>query len=87
MVSAHLTLDSHFTVGPINRRLFGGFVEHLGRCVNDGIYEPGHPKADADGFGTDVIDLVRELGVTTVRYPGDNFVSAFPCMGTTYGVA
>lgn len=77
MISAHLTLDPHFTVGPINRRLFGGFVEHLGRCVYDGIYEPGHPKADADGFRTDVIDLVRELGVTTVRYPGGNFVSGF----------
>nr|WP_274637035.1 alpha-N-arabinofuranosidase [Microbacterium bovistercoris] len=77
MIRAHLTIDPHFTVGPINRRLFGSFVEHLGRCVYDGIYEPGHESADADGFRTDVIDLVRELGVSTIRYPGGNFVSGY----------
>ncbi|WP_213816865.1 alpha-N-arabinofuranosidase [Glaciihabitans sp. dw_435] len=77
MRTAHLTLDPHFTVGAVNRRLFGSFVEHLGRCVYDGIYEPGHPTADADGFREDVIDLVRELGVSTIRYPGGNFVSGF----------
>ena len=77
MVKARLTIDPHFTVGPVNPRLFGGFVEHLGRCVYDGIYEPRHPSADADGFRTDVIDLVKELGVSTIRYPGGNFVSGF----------
>ena len=77
MVNARLTIDPHFTVGPVNPRLFGSFVEHLGRCVYDGIYEPGHPSADADGFRTDVIDLVKELGVSTIRYPGGNFVSGF----------
>ncbi|KRB36705.1 alpha-N-arabinofuranosidase [Microbacterium sp. Root180] len=77
MISAHLTIDPHFTIGPINRRLFGSFVEHLGRCVYDGIYEPGHESADEEGFRTDVIDLVRELGVSTIRYPGGNFVSGY----------
>jgi alpha-N-arabinofuranosidase len=77
MPEAQLTLDPHFTVGTVHRRLFGSFVEHLGRCVYDGIYEPGHPSADTDGFRTDVIELVRELGVSTVRYPGGNFVSGF----------
>ena len=77
MPQAHLTLDPHFTVGAVNRRVFGSFVEHLGRCVYDGIYEPGHPSADAEGFRADVIELVKELGVTTVRYPGGNFVSGF----------
>jgi alpha-L-arabinofuranosidase len=77
MITARLTVDPHFEVGPINRRLFGSFVEHLGRCVYDGIYEPGHPTADAEGFRQDVIELVRELGVSTVRYPGGNFVSGF----------
>ena len=77
MPSAQLTLDPHFTVGVVHRRLFGSFVEHLGRCVYDGIYEPGHPSADTDGFRTDVIELVRELGVSTIRYPGGNFVSGF----------
>ena len=77
MTTARLTIDPHFSVGPIRRRLFGGFVEHLGRHVYDGIYEPGHHSADADGFRTDVIDLVKELGVSTIRYPGGNFVSGF----------
>ncbi|MBW9120792.1 alpha-N-arabinofuranosidase [Microbacterium trichothecenolyticum] len=77
MPSAHLTVDPHFSVGPIQRRLFGGFVEHLGRHVYDGIYEPGHPTADACGFRADVVDLVKELGVSTIRYPGGNFVSGF----------
>ena len=77
MSSARLTIDPHFSVGPINRRIFGSFVEHLGRCVYDGIYEPGHPTADDEGFRQDVIDLVKELGVSTIRYPGGNFVSGF----------
>lgn len=63
--------------GDVNPRLFGSFVEHLGRCVYSGIYEPGHPSADEHGFRRDVLDLVRELGVTTVRYPGGNFVSGY----------
>lgn len=77
MTSARLTIDPDFAVGPINRRLFGSFVEHLGRCVYDGLYEPGHPLADEEGFRTDVIELVKELGVSTIRYPGGNFVSGF----------
>jgi alpha-N-arabinofuranosidase len=77
MPNAHLTLDPHFTVGDVNRRIFGSFVEHLGRCVYDGIYEPEHPTADTDGFREDVLELVRELGVSTIRYPGGNFVSGF----------
>ena len=77
MPTARLTIDPHFSVGSINRRLFGSFVEHLGRCVYDGLYEPGHPTADNEGFRQDVIELVKELGVTTIRYPGGNFVSGF----------
>lgn len=74
---AHLTVDPHFAIGPIRRKLFGGFVEHLGRHVYDGIHEPAHASADDEGFRTDVIDLVKELGVDTIRYPGGNFVSGF----------
>lgn len=74
---ARLVLDGDSKVGPIDDRLFGALVEHLGRCVYGGIYEPKHPSADADGFRTDVIELVKELGITTVRYPGGNFVSGF----------
>lgn len=74
---ARLTVDLASTIGPIQRRLFGGFVEHLGRHVYDGIYERGHPSAGDDGFRSDVVELVRELGVSTIRYPGGNFVSGF----------
>jgi len=77
MTEVRLAVDPDQAIGTIDRRLFGSFVEHLGRCVYDGIYEPGHPAADADGFRTDVMDLVRELGVTTIRYPGGNFVSGY----------
>jgi alpha-L-arabinofuranosidase len=77
MLTARLTIDPHFTVGSVNRRLFGAFVEHLGRCVYDGIYEPAHETADAEGFRGDVIELVKELGVSAIRYPGGNFVSGF----------
>ncbi|MFG3438485.1 alpha-N-arabinofuranosidase [Nonomuraea sp. NPDC047897] len=75
--TARLTLDPDFRVGPVEPRLFGSFVEHMGRCVYTGVYEPGHPLADADGLRTDVLRLVRELGVTVVRYPGGNFVSNY----------
>lgn len=77
MIKAQIHLDPEFKIGSINRRLFGSFVEHLGRCVYDGLYEPSHPLADEEGFRTDVIELVKELGVSAVRYPGGNFVSGF----------
>ncbi|MFJ8330864.1 alpha-N-arabinofuranosidase [Streptomyces sp. NPDC094437] len=75
--TARFALDPAFTVGTVDPRLFGSFVEHLGRCVYTGIFEPGHPTADEAGLRTDVLDLVRELGVTTIRYPGGNFVSGY----------
>ena len=74
---AALTLDPAFRVGTVDPRLYGTFVEHMGRCVYTGIFEPGHPTADADGFRADVLELVRELGPTAVRYPGGNFVSGY----------
>ncbi|MHC6229381.1 arabinosylfuranosidase ArfA [Arthrobacter sp. MMS24-T111] len=74
---ATITIDPAFTVGPVRRRTFGAFVEHLGRCVYTGIFEPDHPDADEDGFRKDVLELTRELGVSTVRYPGGNFVSGY----------
>ena len=69
--------DRHFTIGPVDPRLYSGFIEHVGRAVYDGIYEPGHPTADADGFRKDVLELVRELKMPLTRYPGGNFVSGY----------
>ncbi|MFD2078786.1 alpha-N-arabinofuranosidase [Actinopolymorpha cephalotaxi] len=77
MKKASLTLDPAFRIGAVDPRVRGSFVEHLGRCVYGGIYEPDHPGADEDGFRADVLDLTRELGVSTVRYPGGNFVSGY----------
>jgi alpha-N-arabinofuranosidase len=76
-LEASLHLDPDFTVGEVNPRLFGSFLEHLGRAVYTGVYEPDHPAADADGLRADVLDLIRELGTTMVRYPGGNFVSGY----------
>lgn len=77
MPDATAVIDPALTVGPVDERLFGSFVEHMGRAIYGGIYEPGHPTADADGWRRDVLELVRELGVTIVRYPGGNFVSGY----------
>jgi alpha-N-arabinofuranosidase len=74
---ATVTIDAAFRVAPVPRRLFGSLVEHMGRCVYGGIYEPDHPSATEDGFRADVAALTRELGVTVVRYPGGNFVSGY----------
>ena len=75
--TAKVLIDREFSIGDTDPRLFGAFVEHLGRCVYGGIYEPGHKTADAQGFRHDVLDLVRELGATIMRYPGGNFVSGY----------
>jgi alpha-N-arabinofuranosidase len=77
VTAARIIVSAGTPIGAIDRRVYGSFVEHLGRCVYDGIYEPEHPTADDQGFREDVIALVRELGVTTVRYPGGNFVSGY----------
>lgn len=77
MRQAKVLMDRDFAIGQTDPRLFGAFVEHLGRCVYGGIYEPGHPTADEKGFRHDVLALVKELGPTIIRYPGGNFVSGY----------
>ena len=72
-----MILDKDFQISRIDPRIYGSFIEHLGRAVYSGIYEPGHPLADEEGFRTDVIEAVRNLQVPIVRYPGGNFVSGF----------
>ena len=77
MKKASMILDRDYRIGAVDPRIFGSFIEHLGRAVYGGIYEPGHPAADEAGFRKDVIEKVRELGVPIVRSPGGNFVSGF----------
>lgn len=76
-MKAKITVAAELKVGKIDRRIFGSFIEHLGRAVYGGIYEPDHPLADEDGFRKDVIQLINELNVPIVRYPGGNFVSGY----------
>lgn len=77
MKKAKMSLDRVHQIGRIDPRMYGSFIEHLGRAVYGGIYEPGHPTADEQGFRKDVIQMVRDIDVPVVRYPGGNFVSGF----------
>lgn len=77
MNKIRIIVNKHFINGEIDKRIYGSFVEHMGRVVYSGIYEPGHPMADEDGFRQDVLEKVKELGVTAIRYPGGNFVSCY----------
>jgi len=76
-MKVRMIIDREYRIGEVDRRLFGSFIEHVGRVVYGGIYEPGHSTADSHGFRRDVLALVRELGVPVVRYPGGNFVCSF----------
>lgn len=77
MYTVKIIINKQFRQGKISPYLYGSFVEHMGRVVYTGIYEPEHPEADEDGFRKDVLKKTKELGVTCVRYPGGNFVSCY----------
>lgn len=77
MAKAKIVADRHFEISEIDERVYGSFAEHMGRCIYGGIYEPDSPFADENGFRKDVMELVKELGVTMVRYPGGNFLSGY----------
>ena len=77
MKKAEIIVDKYFLTGAVDKRIFGSFIEHLGRAVYEGIYQEGNPNSDAQGFRKDTLDLVKELQVPIVRYPGGNFVSGF----------
>lgn len=74
---AKMVIDKDFKISEIDKRIYGSFIEHLGRAVYGGIYDPCYKNADEDGFRQDVMDLVKELNVPIIRYPGGNFVSNF----------
>lgn len=77
MKKAEIRVNKHFITGEVDKRIFGSFIEHLGRAVYEGIYEEGHKHSDEQGFRRDTLELVKELQVPIVRYPGGNFVSGF----------
>jgi len=72
-----VAVDIRRRIGPINPHIYGNFIEHLGRCIYGGIYEPGSPLADARGFRRDVLEAVKRLRVPILRWPGGNFVSGY----------
>ncbi len=74
---ARIKIDIDRTIGEINKNLYGNFVEHLGRCVYGGVYDPDSDQANAKGFRKDVLEAVKGLNVSLVRYPGGNFVSNY----------
>ena len=77
MKPARVVIDVEDVISEIDPRLYGSFLEHLGRAIYGGIYEPEHPTADAHGFRQDVLELVRELDMPIIRYPGGNFVASY----------
>ena len=74
---AELLLEKDFVIASVDERMFGSFIEHLGRAVYGGIYDPGNPNSDQHGFRQDVLKMVRRLKIPLIRYPGGNFVSGF----------
>ncbi len=75
--AARVFIDTRRTIAPLDRNLFGSFLEHIGRAIYEGIYDPGSRLSDANGFRKDVADEIRQLGVPIIRYPGGNFVSGY----------
>jgi alpha-N-arabinofuranosidase len=74
---AEIHLHTEHRVAPIDERIFGGFLEHLGRAVYEGVYDPGNQLSDKRGFRRDVIDALKPMRMPVVRYSGGNFVSAY----------
>lgn len=77
MLKGKIYSNRRYCIGEIDPRIYGSFLEHMGRVIYTGIYEPEHEKADEEGFRQDVLEKSREMGVTAVRYPGGNFVSSY----------
>jgi len=75
--AARVYIDTRRTIASLDRNVFGSFLEHLGRAIYEGIYDPGSKLSDSNGFRKDVMDEVRALGVPIIRYPGGNFVSGY----------
>ena len=80
MQKTHIVLDPAYTIAQVDPRIFGGFLEHLGRGVYEGVYHPQASSADENGFRKDVLSALRRLDMTAMRYPGGNFASGYHWM-------
>ena len=74
---AKLTLSKHFIKNKIDDRIYSSFLEHIGSAIYGGIYDPGHPKADEDGYRLDVLEQIQRLRLPAIRYPGGNFTCSY----------
>ena len=81
MKETAIKLHSDFQIDQVDPRIFGGFLEHVGRAVYEGVYDPDCTCADGYGFRTDVIEALSQLNMTAMRYPGGNFASGYHWMG------
>ncbi|KAF3071208.1 putative alpha-L-arabinofuranosidase C [Daldinia childiae] len=72
-----IEVDAAKRLSKIDPMIYGGFTEHMGRCIYGGIYDPSNPLSDEDGFRTDVLSALREIDIPVVRYPGGNFVATY----------
>ena len=77
MESTEIAVHTKFRIGPVDPRVFGGFLEHMGRAVYQGVYDPASAHADAAGCRSDVLATLRRLNMTALRYPGGNFASGY----------
>ena len=75
--TANIRIHSGRHRGPIDKKIFGNFIEHLGRCITGGIFDEGSPLSDKEGFRTDVMTAVKDMGVPLLRWPGGNFSSNY----------
>jgi alpha-L-arabinofuranosidase len=72
-----ISIDPSLVISKIEDNVYGGFTEHMGRCIYGGIYDPGNSLSDENGFREDVIEAMKELNVPVVRYPGGNFIATY----------
>ena len=77
MDTTRITLHTQYQIGRVDPRIFGGFLEHMGRAVYQGVYDPNSSHADEDGFRTDTLEALGRLSMTAMRYPGGNFASGY----------
>ncbi|HEX3119597.1 MAG TPA: twin-arginine translocation signal domain-containing protein, partial [Candidatus Acidoferrum sp.] len=75
--TARVYFDTRRTISPIDRNIFGSFLEHLGRAIYEGIYDPGSKLSDSNGFRKDTLEEIKKVNVPIIRYPGGNFVSGY----------
>ena len=80
MIKTKIKIDTNFQIDNVDPRIFGGFIEHMGRCIYEGIYDIESDFADEDGFRTDVLESLKALKIPIVRYPGGNFASGYNWM-------